>query len=194
MEVPEASPQPLRALGFAGSLRQASYNRALLRVAIELAPVELAIEVHDLAPVPLYNGDVEAAGMPEPVAALRRAVAEADALLVVTPEYNHGLPAVTKNVIDWLSRPPKPHPLDGKPTAILGASPGAFGTVRSQGQLRLVLASTNTPVMPQPQYLLGGAKEKFDAGLRLADERSRELLIRFLQAFALWVRRFHDPG
>ncbi len=181
-----------RALAFAGSLRQGSYNRALLRAAVELAPAELAIEVHDLAAIPLYNGDLEAAGMPEPVATLRRAVAEADGLLVVTPEYNHGLPAVTKNAIDWLSRPPRPHPLDGKPTAILGASPGAFGTVRSQGQLRLVLASTNTPVMPQPQFLLGGAKEKFDAELRLADERSRDLLVRFLQAFALWIRRFDD--
>jgi chromate reductase len=182
-------PRPLRVLGFAGSLRRASYNRALLRAAVELAPTGMAIEIHDLASLPLYNGDVEAEGIPQPVAALRTALARADGLLIVTPEHNHGLPAVTKNAIEWLSRPPKPHPLDGRPTAILGASPGPFGTARSQSQLRLVLASTNTLVLAQPQYLLAGAEEKFDAELRLADAKSRERLTAFLRAFAAWIER-----
>src|SRR5262245_62996299 len=93
--------------GFAGSLRKASFNRALLRAAVEAAPAaQLRIEVCDLSEVPLYNGDVEALGLPEAVQKLREAVTRADGLLIATPEYNWGVPAVTKNALDWLSRPP----------------------------------------------------------------------------------------
>jgi len=98
--------RPVRILGFAGSLRQGSYNRALLRTASELAPEDMLIEIFDLLQIPLYNADVEARGDPEPVAAFKRAIRQADAVLMVTPEYNHGVPGVMKNAVDWASRAP----------------------------------------------------------------------------------------
>jgi hypothetical protein len=114
----------LRVVGVAGSLRQASYNRALLRAAQELAPERLKIEIHDLAGIPLYNEDVETAGVPQAVTDLRQAIAAADGLLIATPEYNHGVPGVMKNAFDWLSRPPRKSVLQGKPTAPHGGHAG----------------------------------------------------------------------
>jgi chromate reductase, NAD(P)H dehydrogenase (quinone) len=177
-------------VGIAGSLRKASYNRALLRTAQELAPEGLRIEIHDLDEIPLYNEDVEKAGVPPAVDALRRAVAAADGLLFATPEYNHGVPGVLKNAFDWLSRPPRGSVLDGKPAALMGASPGMTGTARAQSQLRLSLVFTNTPAMLQPEVLVGRAHEKFDAEGRLTDEKTREFLGLFLQRFAEWIDRF----
>jgi chromate reductase len=97
----------LQVLGFAGSLRQASYNRALLRTAKELAPLELNIQIFDLLPIPIFNEDVEAKGDPESVQDFKKAIGEADGLLIATPEYNYGIPGVLKNAIDWVSRPPR---------------------------------------------------------------------------------------
>src|SRR5262245_65356032 len=101
----------LTVLAFAGSLRRGSYNRALVRAAQEVAPPGMAIEIFEIAGIPLYNGDVEAAGDPEPVARFKQAIRAADGLLIATPEYNHGVPGVTKNAIDWASRPPRQSPL-----------------------------------------------------------------------------------
>ncbi|MBU1878089.1 MAG: NAD(P)H-dependent oxidoreductase, partial [Chloroflexi bacterium] len=112
----------LQVLGIAGSLRQGSYNRALLRAAQELAPAGMTITVLDLAPIPLYNADVQALGDPAPVVALKTAIRLADALLIATPEYNYSIPGVLKNAIDWASRPPAESPLRGKPLGIMGAS------------------------------------------------------------------------
>ncbi len=115
---------PVHVLGIAGSLRKGSLNRALLRAAIKRAPAGMTLSAFDLDEVPLYNGDVEAAGDPPGVAALKQAIAAADGVLFVTPEYNHGVPGVMKNAIDWASRPPRAAPLGGKPVGIIGASPG----------------------------------------------------------------------
>ena len=175
---------------FAGSLRAGSYNRALLRAAIETAPEGMTIEIVDIAAIPLYDADLEAVGMPEPVAALKRAIAAADGLLIATPEYNHGVPGVTKNAIDWASRPPRESPLDRKPVGIVGASPGMVGTARGQSQLRQAFEFTNSYCMPQPQVLVARAHEKFDADGRLIDEKTREHLAKFLIAFADWIRIF----
>jgi len=182
----------IRVLGFAGSLRRASYNRALLAAVVEAAPADLAITVFDLAPVPLYNGDVEAQGDPPGVAAFKAAIAAADAVLIATPEYNHGVPGVTKNAIDWASRPPGRAVLDRKPVAIMGASPGITGSARGQSQLRQAFEFTNSYAMPQPELLVFRAHEKFDADGRLTDEATRTHLGRFLAAFAAWVRRVRD--
>lgn len=179
----------LTVLAFAGSLRRASYNRALLRAALEVAPEGMAISVFDIADVPLYNGDVEAEGDPEPVARFKQAIRDADGLLIATPEYNHGVPGVTKNAIDWASRPPRQAPLDRKPVAILGASPGITGTARGQSQLRQAFGFTNSYCMPQPEILVYKAHEKFDAEGRLTDEKTREFLGKFLVAFGGWIRR-----
>jgi chromate reductase len=176
--------------GVAGSLRQGSYNRALLRAAQQLAPVGVRIRIHDLSGIPLFSEDVERAGIPTAVVRLREAVAEADGFLVATPEYNHGVPGVMKNAIDWLSRPPGASALNGKPAAILGASPGVTGTARAQSQLRQAFVFTNTPAMLQPEMLVGRAHEKFDPGGRLTDDPTRKRLVRFLEEFAHWMGRW----
>lgn len=180
----------LTIVGFAGSLRQASYNKALLRAAQGLAPERMRIEIHDLAAVPLFNEDVEAQGVPQGVADLREAIAAADGLLIAVPEYNHGVPGVLKNAVDWLSRPPRKSVLSGKPTALVGASPGTTGTARGQSQLRQSFVFTNTPAMLQPEVLVGRAHERFDAEGRLTDEKVRSYLKTFLERFVEWVERF----
>lgn len=176
--------------GIAGSLRRGSYNRALLWAARELAPEDMEIRIFDgMAEIPLFNQDVEAEGDPEPVQALKRAIAEADALLIATPEYNHGVPGVLKNAIDWASRPAHSSVLSGKPAALFGASPGITGTARAQSQLRQAFVFTNTPVLPQPEILVYRAREKFDAEGRLTDEKTREFVGKLLRELADWTRR-----
>src|SRR4051812_8256433 len=121
----------VRLIGISGSVRKGSFNSAVLRVAAELMPRDSELSIESIADVPLYNGDEEAAsGIPAAVARLKDAVAAADGLLLVSPEYNNSIPGVTKNAIDWMSRPPAdvPRVFRGKPVAIAGASPGGFGT------------------------------------------------------------------
>jgi chromate reductase len=186
----DASPRPLQVVGIAGSLRRQSFNRALLRAAVELSPSGLQIVPMELDGVPLYNGDMEAAGTPPPVAALREAVRRADALLIATPEYNHGVPGVLKNAVDWLSRPPRGSALDRKPVAIIGASPGMTGTARAQSQLRQAFVFTNSYAMPQPEVLVARATDKFNEEGRLTDDATRKFLAGFLERFADWARCF----
>ena len=182
--------EPLRVIAFAGSLREASYNRALLRAARELAPEGMEIEIFDrIGEIPLFNEDVEAQGAPPAVTAFREAIRAADAMLIAVPEYNHGVPGVLKNAIDWASRPPRQSPLAGTPTALFGASPGQTGTARSQTQLRASFVFTDTPVLPQPEVLVFRAHEKFDANGNLTDEGSRVWIARLLVALADWTRR-----
>jgi chromate reductase, NAD(P)H dehydrogenase (quinone) len=182
----------VRILGFAGSLRQGSYNRALLRAATELAPKDMLIEIFDLLRIPLYNADIEARGDPEPVAAFKQAIRQADAVLMVTPEYNHGVPGVKKNAVDWASRPPRNAVLNAKPVAIIGAAPGVTGTARGQSQLRQAFEFTNSYAMPQPELLVFRATEKFDTEGKLTDETTRELLRKFLEAFRAWTLQFRS--
>lgn len=183
------SPSIMRVLGIAGSLRAGSYNRALLRAAQEVAPEGMEIRTFDLAPIPLYSGDVEVLGDPEPVAALKTAIREADALLIATPEYNYGIPGVLKNAIDWASRPPGQSVLNGKPAALMGATPGMTGTARAQLQLRQSFVFTQTYALLQPEVLVPRAQEKFDAAGRLTDEPTRERIRALLEALAAWTRR-----
>jgi chromate reductase len=185
----EASVRTFEIVGIAGSLRASSLNRALLRAAASMAPEGLRIGIHDIAEVPLYNADLESPAPPA-VAALREAVQASDGLLIATPEYNHGVPGVLKNTIDWLSRPPRASALNGKPLALMGASPGMTGTARSQSQLRQAFVFTNSYAMTQPEVLVARAHEKFDAMGELTDPSTRDFLGVFLKAFALWVARF----
>jgi chromate reductase, NAD(P)H dehydrogenase (quinone) len=180
----------VRVLGVAGSLRRASYNRALLRAAVKLAPTGVAIDTFDLIDVPVYNGDVEAAGEPEGVAAMKAAMQAADAVLFVTPEYNHGVPGVMKNALDWASRPPRNAALYGKPVGIIGASPGQTGSARGQSQLRQTFEFTNSYCMPQPEVLVFRAHEKFDASGELTDSKTAEFLGKYLEALRDWTLRF----
>ena len=185
-----SSPPAIRVLGLAGSLRQGSYNRALLRAAQGMVPSGMMLDAFDLIDVPLYNGDVEAAGDPAAVAAMKDAMRAADAVLFVTPEYNHGVPGVMKNAVDWASRPPRSAALGGKPVGIIGASPGATGSARGQSQLRQAFEFTNSFCMPQPEVLVFRAHEKFDADGRLTDEATAKFLRAYLEALMAWVVRF----
>jgi chromate reductase len=182
--------ETIRVLGFAGSLRAGSLNRALLRAAKDVAPAGMSVEIFDLIDVPLYNADVEAQGDPPAVAALKAAVAAADGVLMVTPEYNHGVAAVTKNAVDWCSRPPRGAVLNAKPVGIIGASPGAVGSARGQSQLRQAFEFTNSYCLPQPEVLVSKAHEKFDAEGNLIDEGTRTFLGKYMVALGDWVRRF----
>lgn len=177
-------------LAFAGSLREGSYNKAVLRAAKELAPDAIHIQIFDLEGIPLYNADVEARGNPERVSEFKEAISNADGLLIATPEYNHGVPAVTKNAIDWASRPPKKAPLNKKPVGILGASPGMTGSARGQSQLRQAFEFTNSYCMPQPEILVYRAHEKFDDEGNLTDEATRKYLGKYLEALHDWVNKF----
>ncbi|MGE0706108.1 MAG: NADPH-dependent FMN reductase [Vicinamibacterales bacterium] len=177
-------------VGIAGSLRKGSLNRALLRAAVELAPARLSIAIHEIADVPFYNADVEAVETPQSVEALRTAIGKADALLIATPEYNHGVPGVLKNTLDWLSRPPRGSVMNEKPVAILGASQGMTGTARAQAQLRQAFVFTNSYAMPHPEILVARAREKFDEEGQLTDEATRKFLAGFLERFAQWIARF----
>ncbi len=182
----------MRILGIPGSLRAASTNRGLLRAAQELAPAGVEIEIFDLRALPPYDGDVEAAGDPEPVRAFKQAIAHADAVLIATPEYNRGIPGVLKNAIDWASRPPRESVLDGKPVALAGVSTGIGGTANAQEQLRQALAFPGAQTMPEPQVLVGRARDKFDDDGTLTDETARRELQQLLVALADWTAQVHE--
>ena len=181
-------PEPINVLGFAGSLRQGSFNRAALRAAVELAPEGMTIETFDLAPIQPYNEDVKQRGFPPPEQEFRDRIRAADALLIVTPEYNRSVPGVLKNAIDWASRPPD-QPFNGKPAAIFGASPGMIGTAVAQYDLRRYLAVLNALVVNTPSVMIGQAAEKFDDQGRLTDEATRELIGKLLGALVEWTHR-----
>jgi chromate reductase, NAD(P)H dehydrogenase (quinone) len=179
----------MRILGFAGSLRRASYNRGLIRAAAADAPTGIVVEVFDLGDIPLYNQDVEDAGEPASVVAFKEAMARSDALLVATPEYNHGVPGVLKNAIDWASRPRVTSPLGDKPVAVMGASPGRGSTARAQAQLRDAFVFTGACVMPQPELLVGGAGGHFDDDGNVMDPALRASLVELVEALRAWTVR-----
>lgn len=180
---------PIHVLGFAGSLRAGSYNRAALRAAGESLPAGMTLDIFDLAPIPLYNGDVEAKGMPESVASFQKRIAAADAILIATPEYNFSVPGVLKNAMDWASRAKEKSILAGKPVGILGASMGRFGTARAQYHLRQVCVSLNLFPLNKPEVMISAAHEKFDAEGRLTDEDTRRFIAQLLEALAQWTRQ-----
>lgn len=182
--------EPIRILAIPGSLRRKSYNRMLLGACRELAPDSLELEIASLEGIPLFNADEEAEGTPEPVEALRDKLRKAQGMLIATPEYNQGVPGVLKNGIDWLSRPPRESAMDGKPVAILGASPGMLGTARAQPQLRQAFVFTNSYCMIRPEIFVARCAEKFDDEGRLTDEATMTALGKFLESFEAWVRRF----
>ena len=180
-----------KVFGLAGSLREGSFNRALLRAAVELAPAELEIQIFNgLGDIPPYNADVDDKGNPEPVLALKNAIQEADAMLIATPEYNYSVPGLLKNAIDWASRPAGKSVLNRKPAAIMGCSQGLGGTIRAQHALRQSFVFTDTHAMLQPEIKLPSVAKLFDASGKLTDETTRQYMRRFLEAFVQWIGRF----
>jgi chromate reductase len=183
----------IRVLGIAGSLRRGSYNKGALRAALELAPEGVSIETFDeLAAIPPYDEDVKQQGFPPPVEALRARIKAADALLIVTPEYNYSIPGVLKNAIDWASRPPE-QPFDGKPIALMGASPGMLGTARAQYHLRQCFVFLNGLVLNRPEVMIANAAQRFDEQGRLTDEKTREFIRALLVALRAWAERVAPP-
>ena len=181
----------MKIIALSGALRRASYNTALLRAAIALAPEGVTFELRTLHGIPLYDGDVEAEGIPEAVTVLREDIRAADALLIGTPEYNHSIPGVLKNGLDWLSRPSGEGAklFGGRPTAVIGASPGGFGTVRSQRALLPVLHAFGCDYWMAGELLVSRAGPVFDADGHLVDDKVRGQLRQFVQGFAEFVRK-----
>ncbi|MFP4127148.1 MAG: NADPH-dependent FMN reductase [Alphaproteobacteria bacterium] len=176
----------IEVLGLSGSLRRESLNTKLLHAAATLAPEDMRVATATLHDIPLYDGDVEAAGIPAPVTALAERIAAADAVLIVSPEYNYSMPGVLKNGLDWLSRV-KGQPFAHKPLAIMGTSPGRFGTVRMQHHLRQALLWTAARVLTKPEVMLGGGGSVFDEAGKIRDESAANLVRRQLEALAAAV-------
>jgi len=166
----------MRVLGISGSLRRDSLNSALLRAAAERLPagVEL-VELEGLREVPPYDADAELAGTPEPVRELREAIREADAVLVATPEYNHSIPGVLKNALDWASRPAGRSALSGKPAAAIGASTGMFGAVWAQAETRKVLGALGGRVIEAELPVARADQLLLDGRLQLSPQQSEQL-------------------
>ncbi len=183
--------QDLVILGIAGSLRGRSFNRALIRaagaIASEMSPEGLPrdrrvrVDPFPLDDVPLFNEDLEEAGYPDAVRALHQAIDDADAMLISTPEYQFGVPGVLKNAIDWASRPPGESSLEGEPVAILGATPGMWGTARAQMQLRQALIYNNCPMVLQPEVLVAKAGDRFDEDGDLVHAPTRDFVRELLE-------------
>jgi chromate reductase, NAD(P)H dehydrogenase (quinone) len=179
----------MRIIGLAGSLRSGSFNAALLRAAVQECPKEAALEIESIRGIPLYDGDLEAQGLPVRVAELKDRVAAADALLLVTPEYNNSIPGTFKNAIDWMTRPPAdaPRVFRGKPVGLIGASPGMHGTMLSQTAWLPVFRTLGMrPFFGQLLYL-GGAGKVFDASGKLVDAAIRERLRKYMAGFVAFV-------
>lgn len=175
-------------LAISGSLRKASTNTMALKAAQKLAPAGVEITIADLSGLPMYNDDVRAAGEPVSVSELKAKVKAADAILIATPEYNFSIPAVLKNALDWMSRPPEP-PFDGKPVAILGASPGPVGTARVQYHLRQVLVFMNTFTLNKPEVFIGNSGAKFNAEGELTDEVTAKFIVEQITALRTLAER-----
>ena len=178
----------IKVLGFAGSLRKGSYNKALLRAALELVPDNMSLEIFDLEGLPLFNQDLENDPPPK-LREFKSKIKATDAILIASPEYNYSIPGVLKNALDCASRPYGDNVLAGKPVAIMGASVGMTGTARAQYHLRQSFVFLNMYAVNSPEIMVPYASEKNFPNGRLADETSRELIRQLLVSLADWTIR-----
>ena len=183
---------PITILGIAGSLRHASFNRGALRAAQLLAPEGVSLESFDLAGIPPFNQDDEARP-PERVRQLKQRIRAADAILIVTPEYNYSIPGVLKNAIDWASRPYGDNAWEGKPVALMGASVGAMGTSRAQYHLRQAFVFLNMYPLNRPEVMITNASQRFDVKGNLTDEDTKAHIQKLLAALVAWAKH-HEWG
>ena len=175
-------------VAFSGSLRTGSYNSAMIRIAQQVCPENMTIEVFDLAPIPLFNEDLRQAGQPASVSELKERIAKADSLLIAVPEYNYSMSGVLKNAIDWASRPIDTSPLNDKPVAIMGAG-GRLGTARAQYHFRQVAVFSNMHVMNRPEVFIAGAQDQFDEKGSPRSPEISERIKSLLIALADWTLR-----
>lgn len=189
--------KPIKILGIPGSLRQQSYNRGLIHAAQEVAPDGVEVNMYLLHDIPFYNADVEDEGDPEAVTNFKNAIAEADALLISTPQYNRSVPGVLKNAIDWASRRPRnggESALADKPVAIVGITPGKSFTEPAQIDLREILEGTRSRVMPAPEVKLGAAQDRYAESPELPNEETREQMRAVLDALVDFVQREQEQA
>jgi chromate reductase len=182
----------IRILGIAGSLRRNSYNRAALRAAQQLVPEDATLDIIEIDGIPGFSQDDERQP-PAKVVELKKRIREADAVLIVTPEYNYSIPGVLKNAIDWASRPYGDSALTDKPVAIMGASAGRIGTARAQYHLRQVFVFLNVHPVNQPEVMIGNASEHFDADGNLINETIKDNIRQLLRNLVSWTRRLRPP-
>lgn len=172
-----------------GSLRKDSFNKKLAEAVKKLAPAELETEIFDLKDIPLFNQDNEL-NLPPAVSEFKGKIEAADAILVVTPEYNYSFPGVLKNALDWASRPHGKNSFRGKPAGIIGASTSSLGSSRAVYQLRQVFVSLDTLTLSKPEIMIPAIHEKFSENGELTDEFTKEKLKDFLVTFSQWIERF----
>ena len=175
-------------LGFAGSLRKGSYNKALLRAAAELLPDEARLEIFDLEGIPLFNQELES-HMPEKVKEFKDRLRAADAVLIATPEHNYSVPGVLKNAIDWASRPYGDNSFEGKPAALMSASTGMLGGARAQYHLRQILVFLDMRPINRPEVFVTFAAQKIDEQGNLTDETTRKIIKQLLETLVVWTKR-----
>ncbi len=180
-------------LGFAGSLRRGSYNKAVLRAAVELAPKDAEIETFDLEGIPPFNQDLESTP-PEKVKEFKKKIRAADALLFVTPEYNYSIPGVLKNAIDWASRPYGDNAFEGKPAAIMSASTSILGGARAQYHLRQTFVFLNIYSINSPECFVTSAPNKIDEKGNLTDQKTKEVMASVLKALVAWTRKLKQSS
>ncbi len=175
-------------LGFAGSLRKDSYNKALLRAAAELMPEDVKFEIFDLEGITPFSQDLEYK-MPEKVKTFKAKIRKADVILIATPEHNYSVPGVLKNAIDWASRPLGDNSFEGKPVAIMSASPRMLGGARAQYHLRQVLVSLNMHALNRPEVIVASVDKKVDENGNLTDEKTRKKIRQLLESLIDWAKQ-----
>jgi len=178
----------VKILGFAGSLRKDSFNKALLHAALELLPEDAELEIFDLEGIPPFNQDLEE-NMPRKVKEFKKKIRSADAILIATPEYNYSVPGVLKNAVDWASRPYGDNSFEDKPVAIMSASDGMLGGARAQYHLRQTLVSLNMHPINRPEVIVASADEKIDEKGRVTDEKTRKKIRSLLGNLIDWTRK-----
>jgi chromate reductase, NAD(P)H dehydrogenase (quinone) len=183
--------KPFEVLAFAGSLRKGSYNKALIRSAIEVAPSNVHIDVFDLEGIPLFNQDLEN-DPPMKVVEFKAKIKTTDALLIACPEYNFSVSGVLKNALDWASRPKKGMPLEGKPVAIMSASTGRLGGARAQYHLRQCFVFLNMHPVNQPEVMLANAPANVDTKGNVINEQTKALIRQLLESLVVWTKKLQQ--
>jgi chromate reductase len=180
--------ETVKILGFVGSLRKGSYNKALMRTAVKLAPEDVAIEVFDLEGIPPFNQDLEKQS-PQIVKEFKAKIRKADAILIASPEYNYSVPGVLKNAIDWASRPYGDNAFEGKPVALMSASIGSLGGARAQYHLRQSFVFLNMHPLNHPEVMMPFAEDNVDAEGNVTNEQTKQLIRELLKALVQWTRK-----
>ncbi|SDH72659.1 chromate reductase [Alteribacillus persepolensis] len=179
--------------GISGSLRKGSFNTSLLHYIAEHNLPEWQIDTLGLEDIPLFNADQEEGGDPKAAADFKQAISRADGLIVVTPEYSHGMPGVLKNALDWAASVTNENVLEEKPAFVLGASPSPLGTAFAQAQVKQTLAAAGAYVLQQPEVYIGTVQKKLDENGKLHDEKTAEMIKQSLEAFQEWIQAM-QPG